>query len=321
MRYLTILCLLLFNKLSSQNLVPNQSFEILNYCPINQTDYAAIPNWYSVQQNSPDFYNECASGDGGVPYNFLGYQQPQHGLGYAGVVLYLASPEIEYREYLGVKLTAPLQANVEYCVNFYVSAADSAGLQTNTIGAYLGDSIYPNPQYSITALPYTPQIQSSQYIENNTGWQLISGSYTAQGGEQYLTIGSFTTDPNTTWGPNSAVINQDPENQYYLQSYVYIDNVMVKECKQVGINEEGNNNSIKLYPNPANGFIMLETPPKYNNLQLELYSPTGALIKLITAKPEIKNKVDVSNLATGIYIVKVLDGTTTICHKKILVSN
>jgi len=302
----------------AQNLVPNPDFELLNYCPVNQNDFTAIPNWYSVLQNSPDFFNVCETGDGGVPYNFLGHQQPQQGSGYTGVVLYLNN--MEYREYIGVKLTQPLQPTIEYCVSFYVSAADSAGLQTNTIAAYIGDSIYHVQSYWVKALPYTPQIQSSQYIENNTGWQLIEGSFIAQGGEQYLTIGSFTNDPNTTWGPNSAVLNQDPNNQYYTQSYVYIDNVVLKECKKVGIDEE-ENNQIKLYPNPANSYIIIETPTTGINLKLELYSLTGALIYQSPIKGGVKNKVAISTLAGGMYIAKVLDGNTILSREKVLVTN
>lgn len=303
----------------AQNLVPNYSFENLNYCPNSNTDYSAIPNWYSVQQNSPDFYNVCITYSGGVPYNFVGYQEPQQGDGYAGVVLFVNN--LEYREYIAVKLTEPLLPTIEYCVSFYVSAADSAGLQTNTIGAYIGDSIYPQQPYWVRALPYTPQIQSSQYIENNTGWQLIEGSFVAQGGEQYLTIGSFTTDPNTTWGPNSATLNQDPNNQYYIQSYVYVDNVVLKECKKVGIDEDNNANNVKLYPNPAVGFITVETPATKQEFTLVLYSLTGALVQQTAIKGGAKNKVDVSSLAGGMYIAQVMNGNTVIGRKKVLVNN
>ncbi len=315
---LTILLLTSGLLLKAQNLVPNPGFEQLNHCPVNQNDFTAIPNWYSVLQNSPDFFNVCETGDGGVPYNFLGHQQPQQGSGYAGVVLFINN--LEYREYIGVKLTQPLQATIEYCVSFYVSAADSAGLQTNTIGAYIGDSIYPVPSYLVRALPYTPQVQSTQYIENNTGWQFIEGNFVAQGGEQYLNIGSFTNDPNTTWGPNSAVLNQDPNNQYYIQSYVYIDNIVLEECKKVGI-EEDKTNQIKLYPNPAVGFITVETPVAYTELQLQLYSLTGALVHQSVIKGGIKNKVDISALAGGIYIAKVVYGTTILSREKVLVTN
>lgn len=319
---LTILLTLFAFTISAQsNLVPNPGFENFNQCPINQNDYAAMQNWYSVLQTSADFYNACSNyPDGGVPQNFLGNQTAHQGNGYAGVVLYLNNPQMEYREYVGVKLTQPLAAGKKYCVAFYVAAADSAGLQTNTIAAYIGDSIYPNPTYSITALPYTPQIQTTQYIENNAGWQLVEGEYTAQGGEQYITIGSFTADANTTFGPNSLTPSPFGSSQIYMQSYVYIDDVVLKECQKVGLDEEMNAGQVELYPNPTSGLITLNLPVLQSNVDVELYNLAGALVAQYTIKPTPKAKIDVSALSNGLYIAHVSSNGRTLIHKKVLIT-
>lgn len=315
-----ILILLYFNASAQQNLVPNPGFENINQCPNNQNDYATMQNWYPVLVTSTDFYNACSvSADGGVPQNFLGNQTAHQGNGYAGVVLYLNNPQMEYREYVGVKLTQPLVAGKEYCVAFYVAAADSAGLQSNTIAAYIGDSIYPATPFGISALPYTPQIQTTQYIENNTGWQLVEGEYTAVGGEQYITIGSFTHDANTTFGPNGLAPDPFGPNQMYMQSYVYVDDVEVKECKKVGIDEE-QANDITIYPNPASENITISAPKTYNNLTVKVFNMAGALVSSITLKSAQKANIAIAQLAGGLYIVQVTGDDIPLSHKKIMIA-
>lgn len=320
-RLTILLTLFVFTVSAQPNLVLNPGFENFNQCPVNQNDYAAMQSWYSVLTTSADFYNACSNyPDAGVPQNFLGNQTAHQGNGYAGVVLYLNNPQMEYREYVGAKLTQPLVAGKKYCVTFYVAAADSAGLQTNTIAAYIGDSINSATPFGITALPYTPQIQTTQYIENNAGWQLVEGEYTAQGGEQYITIGSFTGDANTTFGPNGLEPNPFGPNQTYMMSYVYIDNVVLKECDKVGLDEETNVIDIELYPNPTSGLITLDLPVLQTNVDMELYNLAGALVAQYTIKPTPKAKIDVSALSIGLYIARISTNGTPLIHKKILIT-
>lgn len=320
-RLTTFLLLIAASAYAQPNLVPNAGFENVNQCPVNQNDYAAMQNWYPVLSTSTDFYNACSNyPDAGVPQNFLGNQQAHSGNGYAGIVLYLNNPQMEYREYIGVKLSQALQAGKKYCVSFYVAQADSAGLHTNTVAAYIGDSIYPTPWYAITALPYTPQIQTTQYIENNTGWKLVEGEYTAQGGEQYLAIGSFTNDANTTFGPNSLTPNPFGPNQMYMQSYVYVDDVELKECQKVGLDEE-NAADVALYPNPTTGIIMVGLPVQLNNVKIELYNTAGALVANYSLPAQPKVKIDVSALSSGLYLARISSNGKQIATKKLLKNN
>ena len=61
---------------------------------------------------------------------------------------------------------------------------------------------------------------------------------------------------------------------------------------------------IKLYPNPTNTFINIELPKNINVLINEL-KISDILGKEIFYKKENKNKIDVSALAKGIYIVSI----------------
>jgi len=126
----------------------------------------------------------------------------------------------------------------------------------------------------------------------------ISGTYIANGGEKYLTIGNFKDDANTAIDSTSASL---------IESYFFIDDVSVIDCT-VGINEvNGNLSSGKLYPNPANTVVYYEN---------ELAADESGKIKLMDMLgKEIKEynltkgsnfvSIPVSDLAKGIYLVKI----------------
>jgi hypothetical protein len=126
----------------------------------------------------------------------------------------------------------------------------------------------------------------------------ISGTYIANGGEKYFTIGNFKDDANTMIDSTSATS---------LNAYFFIDDVSVIDCT-VGINEvNGYESSGKLYPNPANTVVY------YKN---ELGEDESGKVKLMDMLgKEIKEykltkgsnliSIPVSDLSKGIYIVKV----------------
>jgi len=77
-------------------------------------------------------------------------------------------------------------------------------------------------------LPYTPQINYlGSPITDTLNWILISGSYTALGGEKYITIGNFNSDSNTS----TAVVN--PTGSGGTEAYYYIDDVYVGTCDTI----------------------------------------------------------------------------------------
>ena len=72
---------------SSQNLVPNYSFDFDTACPSGTTEiYYAVP-WINPNTGSSDYFNGCASlgSNVSVPNNFSGEQAANTGIGYAGI--------------------------------------------------------------------------------------------------------------------------------------------------------------------------------------------------------------------------------------------
>ena len=218
----------------AQNLVPNNGFDTYTTCPNASSQFNLTPPWGVVNNVSgtPDYMNTCFfAGNQGVPTNFYGYQQAVSNSGYYGLITYYASQEI--REYLTVPLSSPLVGGTTYTIGFHVSLSDNFKYATDHFGAYLSiGAITGFGNY--LSLPFNPQIDnfSGNIITDTTNWTLISGTYTATGGEDYLTIGNFHNDPNT------LVSNVNPSSLLDW-AYYYVDEVFVIS---ISLQIIGNNN-------------------------------------------------------------------------------
>ncbi len=73
-----------------------------------------------------------------------------------------------------------------------------------------------------------------------------------------------------------------------------------------------------LYPNPVEaGVLNIKLNDSYNNFNYQMYNVIGGLVKkgiLVTGL----NTIDVSNIATGIYVVRMTDGKTVSSQKVII---
>ncbi len=65
------------------------------------------------------------------------------------------------------------------------------------------------------------------------------------------------------------------------------------------------NNSINIYPNPANDFITISFIGMEGNSIVKLYSITGALVKELKIS-EFENKINISDLQNGVYQLQVI---------------
>lgn len=97
--------------------------------------------------------------------------------------------------------------------------------------------------------------------------------------------------------------------------------IEVKSPTIVSISENVllNSNKIKLYPNPANKYVILENPyATASEYSLELFDITG---KTVISLPNIspRHKLDLSNVKTGVYFIVFKNGESQ--HVKKLVKN
>ncbi len=230
-----------------KNLVPNPGFEEYKECPtwfssvaLPNTPQLYLQDWVAPNRGTSDYYNACAWDYRwvGVPYNAGGCTPAKEQNAYAGFYVFANadtnSNEFLYREYLQVRLKQPLVKDVGYCVSFYVTPMDTNLHNSDlyifaakNIGAYLSKKqvIDTATQQSYQNLPYEPQITADKVIDDTAHWTLISGVFTAEGGEEWLTIGNFEDDINTR--PLVQMTVGFPSNIAYNISYYFIDQVSV----------------------------------------------------------------------------------------------
>ncbi len=320
-----ILAAAIFNKnSSSQNLIPNYSFESYSICPPSGNAlYYALP-WFQPQTYngnvtnscSTELFNTCAGSSTfgvGVPLNTLGYQLPRTGNGYAGFFAY--ADTVNTREYLEVELDSVLRAGQKYCVEFYVSLADSTGIAVSNIGAYFSnDSLLDSTYYAIDYV--VPQVENSAWniLNDKINWMKIFGVFTAQGGEKFMTIGNFHKPSNTNF-QNVSGTNMLPNYAYY-----YIDDISVTACDTtwIGINEVvKKEDDFKIYPNPATSTITIES----TNTEVQSIKIVDVLGREVIERTKnevlsIKN-IDVSQLPSGMYIIQ-LQSKNGVVSKKLV---
>ena len=233
---ISLLCIstLIGTKLKAQsafNLVPNYSFEDNYGCPI--INLAGIKDWYYAS-GSPDVISNCSFfPQFNMPINQYGKEQARTGSNYIAFVTYIASNS-NSREYPGVKLKQPLYKDSCYKIIFYTSFGDSTKYYCGNLGAYISAIPITFTTYTAaTVLPFAPQIDNNPVLNPLTfcnGWVKIEGSFIAQGGEQYLTIGNFHDDIN-------SVISSDNCSSSFAEdgSFYYLDDVWVIPCDTTAI--------------------------------------------------------------------------------------
>lgn len=240
-----IFCLLFFIPLSflslgQVNIAPNPHFEEMTHCPPGQNSALSCSDWYMLNATS-DYFNTCG-GIGfnqgicqvdissGIPQNCMGYQHPLSGNGYCGFLAYVKVLDpVSYKEYIAAKLLAPMVAGEKYCVEFYVSLADSSHYAVDEIGAFFGpDSL---PQITLEELDLTAQaVNTTGVITDKQNWIKVTGYHVASGTEKFMFIGSYNNYSNTTITTLTEPPLGDTMNGNSYVAYYYVDNVSV--CMQ-----------------------------------------------------------------------------------------
>jgi hypothetical protein len=209
-----------------QNIVPNPGFEEYYSLPSNQSDINKLKEWYSPFQGlalkpnpTPNFLHILGNGDVKLPDSWFGYVWPHQGKGVVGLVMYLRPLE-NFREYLSVKLSSPMEKNKRYNINLYVTNGRSnqyGSYYIKNIGILLScNPIYQNKYYPISQVP-TIECDSLVY---SLKWHKISfNDFLADSNYQYLTIGNFQTDENTIKSRRNNIGNEF--------AYYFIDDISV----------------------------------------------------------------------------------------------
>ncbi|MDQ3108402.1 MAG: T9SS type A sorting domain-containing protein [Bacteroidota bacterium] len=211
---------------SQNNLVPNPGFEDSIQCVISAGQFSGyVSDWTG---NAQYFSSLCQGYEVEVPEGAWGYQAPRSGISYAGIYTGIwdtIPSHLNARYYVHVPLLQTLQQGNRYCVSFYVGLGNNCMYACNDIGALFTDTALSSfNNYLIAANPQIANNGVLNPLTDTSGWTLVSGIFTANGGEQFVTIGNFKNDSLS----DSLYVHPQIEFTYaWEHSYYYIDDVSV----------------------------------------------------------------------------------------------
>ena len=85
----------------------------------------------------------------------------------------------------------------------------------------------------------------------------------------------------------------------------------------VGVKETLTNGNVFIYPSPTNGLLNINFSTIPQNTKIEIYSTLGALVMQETLNDK-NNIINISNLSSAVYYMKVLEGNKVVAVKKII---
>jgi outer membrane protein OmpA-like peptidoglycan-associated protein len=241
-----------------ENLVPNGSFETTDGKVKKLGALFSATGWESPTGMSADLFTPGKVLEINTPENIYGKEAPKEGSNYAGIVAYsVGKPPKLARSYAMTRLESPLKKGKRYCVKFNVSLAEASKYASNNIAA----NFSKKPHSSTVKLPL---IEKSHIVhpENDNikfnktfSWEQICGTYVAEGGEKYITIGNFTADDKTRSERNPKP--KDLKVAQVIAAYYYLDDVSVvllddEESCNCLIAEEKNEFSTTIYQKVVN---------------------------------------------------------------------
>jgi hypothetical protein len=197
------------------NLIPNPSFET-NTASCTGTDnqlysnQSPVASWFGTEPfsagagSTPDYSNNNASACG-VNLNALG--QATCFVGNRSVGLFVYTPGVNGREYVQSALNSSLVAGQLYCFSMRVRTNTMMGNNTDGIGAHFRNSGVINittmnggNQFlgAGSTLNMTPQVQQTSGAQIGATCTIVTGTFTAAGGENRVIIGNFKTNAATS---------------------------------------------------------------------------------------------------------------------------
>lgn len=224
----------------TDNMVYNPSFEEHRECPKRIEALGVMQEvdaWWQPTSGSSDYYNSCGKRECSVPLNKLGYQVARSGEAYCGIYC----SRDQYREYLQTRLKKPLEAGKRYKVSFWVSLSEKSPHAATTLGALFTKECIEDSTLGIVmkretldldgqgsqsiAVYYEPQVVNPREhpLTDTKEWMEVSGEFTAEGGEEFLTLGNFFS-----FNKSRIMMTHDEKTSTPLHgAYYYLDDVSV----------------------------------------------------------------------------------------------
>jgi hypothetical protein len=194
--------------------------------------------------------------------------------------------------------------------------ADRFQIAIKNMGAYF--SVNTPSLITYYYINATPQVvNNTGFLSDTINWTEIKGCFTALGGEQYITIGSFGNRASTDT-INTISTNPIPTSTSNNFAYYYIDSVTLYQNNfPTNVKELGLGDGVKVYPNPTEGSLTVSIPKGEGML-----SDYKFIIRDVLGKEALvenyNNEIDISALEKGIYFLSLYKNNQLIITKKVI---
>lgn len=251
-----------------------------------------VDGWFNPTGASADYYNREKSTLKGH-----GMNKARSGEGRLAIVassMAWYDTVNTYKEYVMGQLIRPLDSGKTYRVEFFVVLSGQSRYAADELGAFFSDK--PVSYVGKNKLPVEPQIKTEKgvYITEQYRWTRISGTFVAQGGERYITIGSFNGKGRESLKKMGIKRRKKSiTNPTRRLAYYYIDDVCVSE----------------VVPNTTCACESKKTVSKYKRMAL-MVDISGSMAqhgKLDSVKAAIKQFVSKIPAETEISIITFSD--------------
>lgn len=311
------------------NLVPNFSFEQNTSCPTSydQIQYATGWSKYSIASSTPDYYNACAPYSSGVSVPKGGFcnQIPHRGCNaYTGLITWGSAGND--REYIGIQLSSPLVIGQKYFLSFYTVMTESYaggnyfGMPSNNIGLRLSTVAYSSSDPA--PINNFAHLNSSMVISDSVNWIRIAGSIIADSAYQYVMLGNFFDDANTTTVPYACGSCLNVQSYYlYDDICVSTDSLLANggidalSCT-VSVPEFSSEDKMSIFPNPSSDFVSISFQDNQRS-ELVLMDVFGKTVYSEQVNNLSSTTIDLSSYPKGMYVLKIINQkrTQAICKK------
>lgn len=280
----------------AQNLVPNPSFEDFEDCDNGGvlTAMEFVVDWFNPNAWSSDYFKDyelpCAINVNGSSNEGWFAPQPFDGNSFVGSFYYsYQNEEYEKREYIEVQLIEPLVNNHAYRISWWTSLAGNSKYRVNSLGAAL--TISPlDDQFELYAFDVIPQVEITDFFGSASEWQQVIDTISAEGGEQYLTIGCFKHD-------DELGLEQISTDQTLGERSYYVIDMVEVVAIPVNVNEKEVNPPIISFD--GSQITIAQTSNEFYNLKL--FDVTGKLMLSLFMKD---GTIDCVQYANGLYFLQ-----------------
>ncbi len=209
---------------------------------------------------------------------------------------------------------------------FYFYQATSGTNPNITFTAYNSNSGSPGSIITSKTVPLTDIVNA---VNNNNGRYIVNFVNTEVSGDFFI---AFSCGLNMANGDTIAVLSTktgDVANDIAWEEYngswatmsstwsnsiaLAIFPIMCPDADAIDIID--NENTIRIFPNPTTGVVNIRGIENFE--QLHIYDLQGKLVKTYNS---FTNKINLSNLTQGNYIIKIISNKTVVT-KKLIITN